>query len=242
MRYSALEFAGLHVNHLQITLMQLALGVAALSAVCAVQAQRIVASPGSVVLSGAALKLVVVDLPAGALVTLHSSRVLLNDGDEPRRYQAQARFKTDEKGFIDWSLQQPLDGSYRGADVRGLFWSMTPSDALSNAAGGSSSAAEKGTSNEAEVTLTARIDGAVVALKIITLLAAAPRLKTTEVDGFHGALLVSLPGSIRRPVIIVLGGSKGGTCSQRATGWYSNQMSMLRALRCTASARLPSSH
>ena len=211
MRNAALKFAGLHVSHLRITLMQLALGVAALSAVFAAKAQRIVASPGSVVLSGDPLKLVVVELPAGALVTLHSSRVLFNDGDEPRRYQAQARFKADAKGRIDLSLQQPLNGSYSGADVRGLFWSMTPSDALSNAAGGSSNAAEKGTSNEAEVTLTARIDGAVVASKIITLLAADPRLNTTEVDGFPGALLVSLPGTTRRPAIIVLGGSEGGT-------------------------------
>ena len=69
-------------------------------------------------MSGAPLKLVVVDLPAGALVTLHSSGVLLNDSDEPRRYQAQARFKTDAKGRIDLSLRQPLNGRYSGADVR----------------------------------------------------------------------------------------------------------------------------
>ena len=88
---------------------------------------------------------------------------------------------------------------------------MTPSEALSNAAGGSSNATEKSTSNEAEVTLTAHIEGAVVASKTITLLAADPRLKTTEVDGFPGALLVRPPGTIRRPAIIVLGDLECGT-------------------------------
>ncbi len=215
MPYRLPKSAAQHGVPHSVRLMQLALGAAALCAACGVQAQRILASPGPVVLSGDPLKLVVLDLPAGALVTLHSSRVLLTDGGKPQRHQAQARFKADAKGRIDLSVQPPLDGSYAGADVRGLFWSMVPDDTSPNAGTGSPSAEEKSSANEADVSLTARINGVVVASKAIKLLSADPRLKISDVPGFAGALFASLPGAGKRPAIIVLGGSEGGSYTAR---------------------------
>ena len=180
-----------------------------LSTACAAQAQRIVASPSTSVLSGDPLKLVVVDLPAGALVTLQSNRVLPNEDNEPRQHQAQARFKADAKGRIDLSTPRPLDGSYREADVRGLFWSMTPTEPKS-------SEPITGTATaESAVTLTALIDGKGVATQIVNLLAADSRLSTLAVDAFPGAQLVALPGPAKRPAIIVLGGSEGGSYTAR---------------------------
>ncbi len=172
------------------------------------QAQRIVALPSTSVLSGDPLKLLVLGLPAGAVVTLQARRILLNDDNERRSHQAQARFKADAKGRIDLSTQPPMDGSYRNADVRGLFWSMTPTEV-----GAPDASAITGfdAGAEGDVTLTARIDGRVVASQTISLLAADPRLKTTAVEEFPGAQLVSFPGQIKRPAIIVLGGSEGGS-------------------------------
>ena len=167
---------------------------------------KIVALPSASVVSGDSLNLVVTALPAGAVVTLRSSRVLAGNDNEPRVYQAQARFKADARGRINLATQPPLDGSYRGADVRGLFWSMTRIEAAASAP----TALPTGSANT-EVTLTALIDEKVVATQVINLIAGSPQLQTVMAEGFPGATLVSLPGSAKRPTIIVLGGSEGGS-------------------------------
>ena len=52
-------------------------------------------------------------------------------------------------------------------------------------------------------------------MKTVTLLAADSRLTNVAVDEFPGARWASLLGKARRPAIIVLGGSEGGSYTAR---------------------------
>ncbi len=121
--------------------------------------------------------------------------------------------KADAKSRIDLSTQRPLEGSYRDADVRGLFWSMTPTEPQPTEAIARTTATATSTA-ESAVTLTALIDGKTVATQIVNLLADS-RLTTLAVDAFPGAQLVALPGRAKRVAIIVLGGSEGGSYTAR---------------------------
>jgi Acyl-CoA thioester hydrolase/BAAT N-terminal region/BAAT / Acyl-CoA thioester hydrolase C terminal len=207
MQFAALKFTRFH----------LMLSGCLLISAQAAEAQRFVATPGFSVLSGDPLKLQLVGLPAGSVVTLQSSRSIKNDGENPARlYQAQARFKANAQGRIDLSTQAPLDGSYSNADVRGLFWSMTPTPTptrtpseltLSDAANASGAAQA---TSDTQIILTASIGGKLVAKQTVNLLAGDPRLKSVPVAEFAGAQFVALPGTAKRPAIIVLGGSEGG--------------------------------
>ena len=201
--------------------LQISLASLVLSTACDVQAQtgskkqaHIVALPSACVVAGDPLNLLLTGLPAGAVVTLQSKRVLTNDDNEPRAYQAQARFKADARGRVNLATQAPLDGSYRGADVRGLFWSMSRIDAADSAPPAPALTPLQTSTNtniNTEVTLNARIADKVVATRVINFIVGKPQLQTVNAEGFPGAILVSLPGSARRPAIILLGGSEGGS-------------------------------
>lgn len=77
-------------------------------------------------LAGAPLQIVLTGAPPGADITLQSSRTVAEFTGGQRSHGVQARCKADAQGRIDLATQAPLSGSHSGADVRGLFWSMTP--------------------------------------------------------------------------------------------------------------------
>ena len=96
--------------------------------------------------------------------------------------------------------------------MRKLFWSVQPIDRqreISPTDVGRSSASARPES-DSQVTLTANIDGRLVATPTVNLLAADFQLTAIQVDAFAGSPFVVLPRSAKRPTINVLGGPENG--------------------------------
>ena len=127
---------------------------------------------------------------------------MIDDGG--RRWISRATFEADEQGNVDTASHAPLEGSYTGCDLMGLFWSMAPASH------------------------THRMDyfnqlhtyPMTFSLEIGTRPIATAQLKRTflgsnvfkqpvRAEGLVGTLF-SPAGASRSPGILVLGGSEGG--------------------------------
>lgn len=122
-----------------------------------------------------------------------------------RAYVAHARFRADARGRLDLAAAAPLSGDYAGADKSGLFWSAE--DARAPVAGDPP---------PGQVRVEAQVDGHTVASADLRTTPDTATLVTESVADFPGAVFVRLPGSVRRPVVIVLGGSEGGSMTAKA--------------------------
>ena len=165
-------------------------------------AQTIRVSAPAAILAGDSQDIAVRGLPARASVSVAAERVLLEQG-RPVRYRSTASFVADAAGVVDLGRDAPVSGSYRGADVRGLFWSMTP-------VGGPATADAAGT-----VRLDVTLDGKTVAMQEIRLADTAPQVRTEAITAFPGAIFARPQGEGRWPAVVVLGGSEGGARSAR---------------------------
>lgn len=64
----------------------------------------------------------VTGIQPGQVITLHLIKKLNGE----RYLASKASYTADQEGIVDLSLQPPVQGSYRGVDQMGLFWSMEP--------------------------------------------------------------------------------------------------------------------
>lgn len=178
-----------------------------LNAVVPASAQTIRIDPAGKVLNGTPIAIRLEGFPANAEVAIAAERPMAERGAQPDKrmvYRSEARYRTDADGKLDLAQAKPLAGSYKRADARGLFWSMTA------------------TNGEApkewpagEVKFTAKVGDAAVAKASVELLAALPEVQTEKVARFPGAVFASLPGATPRPAVILLGGSEGGSLVTR---------------------------
>lgn len=169
-------------------------------------AQSFKISPANPVLSGEPMSIVLTGAPPSAEVKVVSERAMKSEGPSAKlmTYRAEATFVANDKGEIDLAKTAPKDksnSSYKGADIRGLFWSMksTKTEAGADA-------------KEGDVVLAATVDGKPVSATI-TFTRFAPDLKVENVEKFPGAIFANLPikdAKEKRPGLIVLGGSEGG--------------------------------
>lgn len=181
--------------HAHRHLVPVALAVAAATAA----AQRFEVQPASAdIVAGQPLSIAIVGLPAGRELAVTAERSV-RDLQGRRLYRAEARFVAGPDGRIDLGTQAPVAGSYAGADLRGLFWSMVPAE-------GSAEGLQDG-----EVRLSVREGERVLARQTVFVRAAAPGLQVREAGPFPGARLAAPAGAGRRPALIVLGGSEGGS-------------------------------
>lgn len=104
-------------------------------------------------------------------------------------------------GILNPAADEALTGSYRGIDPAGPFWAMRP---------GGRSATGRGT---LEVSLRRSSD--LVAQRTVKLLPFSRAVSVEEVSAFSGARLYRPRGEKPLPLIIVLGGSEGGSSSGR---------------------------
>ena len=184
------------------------------------QAQRIDVQPGPVVLVGEPLQIVLSGVPPNSEVSLRATRRVVEFTGDQRAYSAQARFRADAHGRVDLATQAPLSGSYSGADVRGLFWSMLPAkDGAQDAAG----------APPQSVLLQARAtDGMLLAAQTVQLRPSAPAVQQRKAEPFAGAVFATLAGAQKRPTLILLGGSEGGSAITRdAPVWASRGFAVL---------------
>jgi dienelactone hydrolase len=203
------------MNHAPL---RLALAVALLAFSGAALAQRIATNAHQPVLAGDAIDLSLLDLKPGQTVSLSATRVVRMFTGQVSLFAAEAKFTADAMGRVDLATQAPLpNSSYEGADVRGLLWSMKP------VAGET----QGKTFNEIAFTLRGD-DGKALAEAKLQLRMALPEVVTRKVDAFPGAVFASLPGSAKRPTLILLGGSEGGSMIARdAAPWASRGYAVL---------------
>jgi dienelactone hydrolase len=163
-------------------------------------AQTFHIAPANPILVGEPLSIRIDGLPADQSVTLMAERTMPASSQEgsPMLYRSQAVFSSAQ-GALDLATAKPVSGTYTDADIRGLFWSMAPLE------GG-----ELGGLQPLQVKLTAAVAGRVVASATIEFIDALPTVKVEQIKEFPGAVFATLPGSARRPALIVLGGSEGG--------------------------------
>jgi acetyl esterase/lipase len=157
--------------------------------------------PANPVLVGDPLSITLDGLPADTEVQLVAERTMeaSNPSTAPRLYRSQASFSAPQ-GSLDLASAKPRSGTYDDADIRGLFWSMSPVEA-----------ADIGALQPLQVRLTASAAGKVLSSTIIEFVDALPAVKVEQVEEFPGAVFATLPGKSQRPAIIVLGGSEGGS-------------------------------
>ncbi|MCV2359888.1 acyl-CoA thioesterase/BAAT N-terminal domain-containing protein [Paucibacter sp. TC2R-5] len=172
-------------------------------------AQQIHVSPAAEVVEGTALSLRLSELPPLTSIRIVSSRLARGMGPQ-QPHQAQAWFTSNAAGELDLAAQAPDRGSYSGADVRGLFWSMqltAPSAALP----------PLDPKQQGEVWLQAFAGERLLVEKKLVLRPFAPEVQSRPVADFPGARFCLGPGAHKRGAIIVLGGSEGGSIAARTT-------------------------
>lgn len=172
---------------------------------CAAQpALRI--EPGRVVLDGDPVVVSVVGVPPGSEVTLSAQRWFAPPSTQRPRlrlFRSQAVFLADDTGRIDLASQPSLRGSYQGIDPRGMFWSMQP---VADVAPVSPEAADA-----SEIRLEVQISGRVQDQASVRLISALPEVRTMAADPLPGAVFATLPGTKKRPALVMIGGSEGGS-------------------------------
>ena len=164
-------------------------------------AQSFVVAPSTTVVAGAPVSIALKDLPPTSEVRIVAERAVRGwmPGAKRMMYRAEATYTSNERGELDLATATPKSGSYKGADVRGLFWSMMPTktEAAADAAA-------------SEVTLAAFTGEKPLAKTTLTFLAKAADLVVEKPEKFPGAVYAYQPGTAKRPGLIVLGGSEGG--------------------------------
>jgi dienelactone hydrolase len=176
--------------------------IALACASCAASAQSFDIRPANPVLAGEPLSIRLVNLPAGEKVQVVAERAIPgNAAGQSTLYRSEASF-VSQGSELDLASAKPESGTYTRADVRGLFWSMRP-------------VKDAPTLPPKQVKLTARAGERLLASAVVEFIEALPQVTVEEVPEFPGAVFATLPGPQKRPTIIVLGGSEGGSSSGR---------------------------
>lgn len=129
-----------------------------------------------------------------------------------RRWRGEATFAADGHGVVDLDRSVPVSGSYGGADGMGLFWSMRPPTGDPDEAWFSPGYPDAAAAFEVRLTVT--VAGQEIAARTLTrqwtTTGVTHRTLTPGVDGAAGVLFLPPPGAVRRPGVLLLGGSEGG--------------------------------
>lgn len=176
----------------------------------AVNAQSIRIQPEGKVLAGEPVSIVLEGFAPNAEIALKAERPVVpwtTTTGQRVLYRSEMRFKADAAGKVDLATAKPTSGSYRNADVVGPFWSMAPAK--------DAPAELPKEWKTGQVKFSATVEGREVATGALELLHALPEVKTEKVEKFPGALFAILPGAEKRPAIILLGGSEGGSMVTR---------------------------
>jgi dienelactone hydrolase len=142
------------------------------------------------------IAIVISGLPPGRMVT-----VKLRSDDQ----SSSASFMAGQDGIVDLTRMAPANGSYRGVDAMGLFWSAHRDSSADRAPEAATNPQPR------KCQLVAEVGGAVVAETTVLRRAVAADVNVTmlHANGLVG-VFYQPPGSERHPAVIVLSGSFGG--------------------------------
>jgi dienelactone hydrolase len=166
---------------------------------------KIHVEPASTVLDGEPVHLVVTGAPSNRELTVTAERWFAPAAARKaaaRLMRSEATFLADGEGRVDTRAAKPLRGTYRDADARGLFWSMQGVAGVERAPPGSV--------DTSEVRLQLRYDGG-ESRTALRLQPSLPAVRTIAAEGLPGAVFSTLPGERKRPALILIGGSEGGS-------------------------------
>lgn len=137
-------------------------------------------------------------LAPGEKITLHLRRVT----EEGRLATSSTVLDVGDDGILDPADDVAVSGAYLGVDAAGPFWSMRP-EGLTDA--------DRGT-----LKVAARRGDVLLAERTVRLLAMSPQISLEEIPEFVGARLYRPRGDRILPLIVVLGGSEGGSSFGRS--------------------------
>jgi dienelactone hydrolase len=165
-------------------------------------------TPAAVLVPDAPLRIVLEGLAPKAEVTVRAERVIVAGllGGKRLRFRSEAAYLSDGQGRLDLATTAPVRGSYSGAQLQGLFWSMKPTDDVLQPQD------KTGT-----VRLQATAGGQIVAEASLALpTASASKVIVEKVEAFPGAVFAKPSGAAGKlPVLILLGGGEGGSGAVR---------------------------
>ncbi|MES2345758.1 MAG: acyl-CoA thioesterase/bile acid-CoA:amino acid N-acyltransferase family protein [Chlamydiota bacterium] len=123
-------------------------------------------------------------------------------------WSSEAVFCSDERGRVRLTKNAPLEGSYRGVDSMGLFWSMQSDKGPET---------EFHVPDEMIIDLDLIIETQPIASKTIKRLKKSPEVKSFTINekGLVGHLYLP-PSSQPLPIIITLNGANGGISKEKA--------------------------
>lgn len=154
-------------------------------------------------LDGEPVHVVATGLAPGTEVTLTAERWFAPpSGTNARRMRSEGVFTADAQGRVDVRTAPSSRGTYRGIDPRGLFWSMQGVAGTDPVGAGSV--------DTSEIELRLRAEGAQAEARL-RLRDALPDVRTVPATGLPGAVFATRPGPGKRPALILLGGSEGGS-------------------------------
>lgn len=136
-------------------------------------------------------------LAAGQIATLRVS----GQDQFGNTWSSEASFRADDAGTIDVSRDAPVEGSYRGIDQAGLFWSMSVNQT------GEFVSAFPVIHN---LTVSLYVNGREVDSRVIQRIAQIDLVRENLTDPIVGVFLIPEEITEPTPAIIVLGGSEGG--------------------------------
>lgn len=201
-----------------LTARAFALWAAALGGLASAWAQQFVVEPADTVLAGDPLQIRLTGLPPEAVVLVHSQRQITGWDGDVLFMSATARLPVDAQGHLDLATAAPLAGSsYEGADLRGLFWSMRPGPEPAGVA-----------LPDHAVLLSVEHEGRELARTTVRLLPSLPTVQRRSAGPLPGAVFAVLPAPEgqappRRPALILLGGSEGGSLITRDAPVYASR-------------------
>ena len=117
---------------------------------------------------------------------------------------AQATFTADRRGQVDTAAVGPVAGTYAGREPLGLFWSGTTRPATGDDPA------------PGQARVTADVNGTKVASGTVAVRPAPTRYRSSTDTPFPGAVWARPIDGRRHPVVIVLGGSEGGSGTARS--------------------------
>jgi len=170
-------------------------------------------------------------LPPQAHVTIEAK-----NGEARNPLVSSETFVAGADGRVDVTRAAPVKGDYSGVDAMGLFWSVRREHG-----GVGPPLAEETPDERSDWTLTASIDGRVVADKTVKRYAVDPAVKVRRVRE-HGLVgtFYEPPGDSRHPAMIVLVGSGGGIPpASGPSGGFASRGYAVLALAYFNAERLP---
>lgn len=174
-----------------------------LSAIAATPVAAVPRGPRLIVpadLSAATVRPVRVEgLPPGVRATITAVQRRTRDDAKV----AEAVFITDRSGRIDTRFAIPVSGTYSGREPLGMFWSAAARPSVI------------GDPVVGQARITVTTDGVEVTSRTTRLFADPERVILSRDTPFAGAIWVRPADGRRHPVIVVLGGSEGGSATAR---------------------------